>query len=189
MKEIYTDIDDTILNSISALKMFLMHKNIYMPDVANIHPRPSNLVEWLGISPEEQNSLQEEFRHSNFFKDMKPMLHSESILKNLYLNNYSFIAVSASPDTTQSLSLRKENLEKYFPNIFKKIIHVGLDSNKKAELLSKVRPSIFVDDSVTTCVSVAQLGFKTFLINQKNSPSKNVIPAQNWREICNHIKQ
>jgi uncharacterized HAD superfamily protein len=88
-------------------------------------------------------------------------------------------------------------INKYFPNMFKKIVQTNqfskADENKKkkSDICSMLNVSILIDDGPEYCEDCAQAGFKVYLYDRPWNTDielhKNVTRVFGWKDISKRL--
>jgi|ERR1700691_520457 len=145
MKLILTDIDEVILKWQDSFYVWFLKNKIKNNNIiTKLGIRP-DFDQWIDIYPDNFNDTIITFNKSESFGKLIPYdsaLVELPILKNL---GYKFIGITACGVDVTTKTLRRNNLEYYFPGIFEEI-HFS-DINKDKDTFLKMYPfSWWIDD-------------------------------------------
>ncbi|NJO61548.1 MAG: hypothetical protein HC836_25860 [Richelia sp. RM2_1_2] len=185
-KHLLCDVDECILQWTNGFTKFLhQHHNIIPSRIRDDH----SVYKWLEIHPEEAHNLVTEFNSSHQFAALEPFDGAQKILPKLYNEGYTIVAITCCSSDSIIAAMRRENLHKYFGNIFQDIICLDFYDDKKA-VLSRYKNAFWIEDNMEWAVAGADLGHKTFLINHKHNESLNdsrIIRVDDWHIIYSMI--
>ena len=191
MSLILTDIDHVVLSHADSFKDWLIkYKNKSFEKCGDWRDH-NNFEEWLDIDHEKGMMLVNSFNRSKYFADLKPICKSETVIPRLHSEGFKFIAITACGNSEEIYNGRKENLQKYFPDIFEDLICVNRCSDKKY-YLEQYDQAIWVEDSYNNAVLGRDCNHQTFLMdyyfNRDKGCMKNITRVSDWEEIEKHIK-
>lgn len=184
-KIIYTDIDLTLLDFNSPLEEF-MRENGH--DVPHGHLEGQcHLWKVMGYTPQAADAIIHDFFDSDYFGKLPPLRGSVEPVQRLYSEGWRFVAISACPATIPS-KIRQENLQNAFGIPFEEV-HLSGFGGCKRNILEMFHPTIWVEDHVKNAHVGQELGFDTFLIDQKHNRDAeiSVTRVSGWEEIFNKL--
>ena len=179
------DIDDTITNSIEALKRFIRtHEVDELIKDDLIHKKDHVL----------KNNKKEKLRHK-FFVDnsieignsIKVKPNAKRIINKLHKEGYKIIIISARCNNYYKNSyefcynyLKRNNI--YFDKLITSQIY-------KDKTCIKEGIDLMIDDSISTCDRVNAVGIKTILFNSENNLEKETsfTRVNTWLELYDEI--
>lgn len=149
-----------------------------------------NIEEWIGCDLATTRKLVDQFNQcKDHFPYLTPYADAEYYINRLHKEGYKFVAITACATDKWTYDARYENLNRYFPGVFDTIHLVGL-SKPKTEILSRYKPTWWVDDKTRHAEDGGQLGHKAFCMSHKynqNDVLKYSKRVKNWQEIYNCI--
>lgn len=139
-----TDVDGVLLDWIRGFKEFYMDLGYVFTS-----PDPTNfpLTGWIeGVNdPAEIMNLLSGFNHSKEFSQLKPTTGARQFISAV-AKDYDIIAITACSDRVAGA--RRANLEAVFGTVFNTIHCLNLGESKY-KILSKYKPSIWIEDNVS----------------------------------------
>lgn len=183
-KTIFTDIDETILAwRPSFIKYMTKIKN--MP----IKTHDDDLSVMFGITHTELDDVIFEFNRSAYFGNLKALPHARQCMQTLADHDYEFVAITACGNDHLTQQLRHRNLAKEFPGLFNHSnVYCITHYVNKGDILSKYKPSIWVEDNELWAKTGYDLGFETYLIAQSyNGAMKGIPRISDWRQIVRKL--
>ena len=185
-KLILTDVDECILQWTEGFTNFICdHKDIKVSKERDDH----RVYKWLEIHDDEAYKLVMEFNSSNYFSLLEPFACAQQVLPKLYTEGYRFVAITSCSSDSIISKMRRENLQKYFGNIFKEV-HCLDFGDDKGEILLQYPKAIWVEDAMEWAVRGADLGHSTFLISHKHNETlvdPRIVRVNNWHTLYNII--
>ncbi len=186
-KILYTDIDLTVLDFNGPFEDYLIERGVDIPAPGHLEGH-CRLSEAIDVSVEEEAMFVADFFRSDFYYRLPALEDAAEAVQRLYSDGWSFVAISACPDEKSVLEGRKTNLEAALGIPFRAVHSTGINGCKR-EVLSNFAPSVWVEDHYLNAVSGHQLGYQTFLIDQKHN-RHHVAPmprVNSWKEIVAHL--
>ncbi len=186
MKLILTDLDDVCLHW---AKGFAKYAEAFGYDITGA---AENINAWLykNVSARDRGII-DAFNDSKHFASLEPYEDAVDVINRLKHEGWTFIAISAVEKGSFSWSLRKQNLDLYFPDVFEAIFHVGFTPNAKLPYLNLFQPTYWVEDSSSNAVDGSIAGHTSFLLERPYNSEfhhHNVIKAKTWYEIEEKIR-
>lgn len=192
---VLTDIDDTILTCRVFLEEFLDERL-----KTKAQSCAFNVREAYDIGEDVAHTLIHDFWRSDIMKRLPPEPCALEVLPRLYAQGWRFVAITACADEPAIVEARINNLQNAFGFEWDGIHCTGYNSvgpdgrNKKAEVLCKYPPTIWVEDSYQNALAGGLLGHKSFLIHRDHNSSEKfehglVTGIKSWYEIENFIAE
>lgn len=180
-KIILTDIDGVCLDW---SKQFNKYLEFYHPGKSVNDP--TEYSDYAHIEKEMQAH-----NHSAWFGYMEPLRDAAETLNRLSAEGWEVHGCTAMGHDPYAISLRKRNLEMFFPNVFNRLDTVGFGQGKE-EWLEKYRGQecIWIEDKWTNALVGASMGIKTFLMRHSYNASyddKRIVKVDNWQQIYYYI--
>lgn len=145
-----------------------------------------NIEEWLDCPYETTRKLIAQFNQcKDHFPYIRPYDHAVEYVPKLKREGYSFVAITACADDVWTHDARRENLETYFPGVFDTIHCVGLGASK-GPILSRYRPTWWIDDKFRHAEQGGELGHKAFLMTQRYNEHETPVHSKrvkSWKDI------
>ena len=189
---ILTDVDEVILQwQGSFFNWVRCHTDLkFTEDLSQL----VNMEQFLGCSYETARDLIHEFNNSEHFANLLPCQHAPEYLTKLYEKGYRFMAISACSNTQRIYSMRWQNIQQYFPDMFIGLHCVGGEGSHadKYHYLNLYKSAIWVEDQYKHAVAGLAAGHTTFLINYPHNMEFNhpqIIRVTNWADIYDYIKE
>lgn len=184
---LYTDIDLTVLDFNGPFEDYLVSQGVNIPAPGHLEGH-CRLSEAIDVSVEEEAMFVAEFFRSDYYYRLPPLEGAADAVQRLHEEGWSFVAISACPDEESVLEGRKTNLEAALGVPFLAVHSTGIGGCKK-EVLKGFTPSIWVEDHYLNAVAGHELGYRTFLVNQKHNQHHDapMTRVDSWKEIVGHL--
>ena len=188
-KVIISDIDSTLLNFNIPWENFVESKGVEIPHRGFLQGH-CRLTDALGVDEELEMELLGEFFSSQEFYDLPALTGAPEALQLLHSDGWTFSAITACPDGDLVSERRKNNLERVLGVPFTDVHITGVGGCKR-NALSRYHPTVWVEDHFQNAVVGHEMGFRTFLMNQKHNRghSAPMTRVDNWAEIVRHLWQ
>jgi len=192
-RKLIIDIDDTCVDTISALVKWLHSLNrLGSANNNNILENREYLGKWLGIPEELADLWINEFLSQSWqWGALYPCLSSQIVLPSLHQQGWYIIGYSRAANNINRAILRRANLELIFPNVFRELVVVDKAANLYP-LVKEHENAVCVTATESTArVSVAA-GHATFLIDQpwnRDVVDLTIRRFKNWDEINKVLMQ
>lgn len=179
-KVIYTDVDLTLLDFNAPFETFARERGYDIPHGATVGQ--AHLPDCFDIDPADAAKLVQEFFHAPTFGNLPPLEGAMQAVQRLYGAGWEFVAITACPDFVHDR--RHRNLIHVFGIEFRDVLYSGFGGCKK-DILSGFTPSVWVEDNVGHAEIGLELGYDTFLINQRHNLDKatKATRVDTWAEI------
>lgn len=186
-KLILTDVDEVILQWTKGFTDFLHTHHDIIPDrIRDDH----HVYKWLEIHQDHAYDLVMEFNSSHHFAALQPFDGAAKILPKMHREGWKFVAVTSCSSDSIIAQMRRDNLHKFFGDIFTEI-HCLDFSDDKGDVLSSYPKTIWVEDAMEWAVRGADLGHSTFLINHKHNETlvdPRIVRVSDWHTLYNIIQ-
>ncbi|MBF84533.1 MAG: hypothetical protein CL489_08670 [Acidobacteria bacterium] len=160
-KFLLTDIDGCVLNwhkgfiSFCEMLGFKLDKNSDHTDY--------DMATWFtNMSSEQFRGLVTLFNNSQF-SNLCPPLSDAGTYLPLIAKNHRVEALTAFGDRPEQKEMRKNLINALFPNVFDEIHVIDLQECKRS-YLERIKPDIFIEDSLRHADSSLELGIETWMI-------------------------
>ncbi len=142
----------------------------------------------------EQEAIKRVFKFyfSPYYDRIKPLRYSRSGIRYL-ARKYSLFVVTARPFEIEKKSLKW--LDRYFPGMFKDVIHTnilsrkGWNNFKKSDICVHLDISVIIEDSLDFAKDCASANIRSYLLNmpwnQSEVRKKNIVRLKSWKDIRN----
>jgi len=181
MSLILTDIDDVLLHWAQG---FIHHMGTTGIDITTAHIDWDN---WINSNEYiRAENLIDRFNESEKFSELEPYEDAFDVVNRLHAQGYTFAAISAVEYTRESWAFRKQNLDKFFPDVFQSIFHVGLHRHSKKPMLSAFAPTFWIEDNAVNAADGADLGHTSIILDRaynRNIEHPKVLRVNSWYEI------
>ena len=181
MSLILTDVDDVLLHW---ARGFIEHMGTSGIDTTTAHIDFNN---WINSNEYiRAENLIDRFNESESFAELEPYEDAFDVVNRLHRQGYTFVAISAVEYTRESWAYRKQNLDKFFPDVFQSIFHVGLKQHSKKPMLSAFAPTFWIEDNATNAADGADLGHTSIIMDRPyngNIEHPNVLRVSSWYDI------
>ena len=184
------DIDDTICNTHFVLMKYAYKYNKENDNKKLLKYNTNDFSKIFGWNKDEVNSFFKTY-YLEALKEIEPKYNVKEVLNNLRTKGHEIIFITIRNDNecgghNEANRITKEWLEKYEIPYDK--LHVGI-FDKKA-FCKENHIDVFIDDSEKNCISVSELGIKTFIaMNSFNLEfsSEKVTNIYSMRDFYNEI--
>mgnify|MGYP000159184464 CR=1 FL=1 len=147
------------------------------------------------ISKEEAISVDERFKESDMFDNLKVVEGSINIMKKLSKNN-NLIIITARPSffENKTLSWLNRNYGDIFDNIYHSSdFHIENNNQKsKVDFCKDLGVKVIIEDNLEYSLNCAEKGFDVILLDKpwnKGVEHENIVRCFNWSEILREIKR
>jgi len=155
-------------------------KDYYIHRIENLNITAEEAIEWF------RKPMLEDIKN---FK-VKPILWSINILKQLKLNWYKLVIVTARIESI-FWEYTKKWVDYYFPEIFENIVYTDHFTDKhrdKWEVCIDLWIEYFIEDNYDYANDIAKAWIKTYLLEKpwnswQNEYHKNIVIIKSWDEF------
>jgi 5'(3')-deoxyribonucleotidase len=188
-KVILTDVDEVLFDWASPFEDWV-RSNYPSHDPATALRDHWHVEAWLNCELSHSRELIREFNSDELiWPYFEPLPKTEDYVEKLHNEGWKFVAITACDVDEATFVGRMENLRSCFGMAFDTLHCVGLAASK-ADILSRYRPTYWVEDKFKHAVSGADLGHTSFLVNYKHNERDHddrLIRVTDWEDIYNHI--
>ncbi len=185
-KMLLVDVDGVLLHWVNGFTKFLLEQHdITVPENQNSH----YIHEWLEVHPDAALKLISDFNASHHFSLLEPLNQSDEFLPMFYEEGFRIVAVTSCSSDTKIGEMRRENLHRYFGDIFETIHCLDLHQCK-SDILKQYPKGYWVEDIPSWALKGAEAGHLTFLMDHSYNRSfkdSNVIRAKDWYMIYQFV--
>lgn len=183
---ILVDIDGVVLDWMSEFKRFMI-KEGYAP--LKKLPERYDCTDWFGLPYVELHPLMTKFNNSEEFKHI-PLVNDALFFMKKLNATHDFVAITACGEDRHAD--RMENLNNLFGYGFFQTVHCMNHQDSKQYLLSKYKPSFWIEDNLKNAELGILSGHIPILLktpyNQMESQTP-LIRVNCWEQIYNVIAQ
>lgn len=194
------DIDDTITDTLSVMLAYA--EKFTLEDLGreiDIKTITSDMLDPYYVQTLHSWNREEELKFfKKYFKNMiqetMPFFFAKDIIKKLRAEGHKIVLITARCDeiTDEGMldvtEVTKAWLDKYEIEYDKLII----DAQNKGEVAEENHVDVFVDDSLKNCISVANKGIKTFIMDNRcnaNSNADGITRVFSWPHLEHEIRK
>lgn len=180
---LYTDIDDVCLKWMEVYRAFLTSKGV---STNGAFPIQWDMSHWVNGPWKD---LIREFNSSPAFGKLKPYKDAIDILGKLKERNFRITAITACSANPEVHERRKQNLERYFENIFDDLITVDLGQSKHS-ILKSLPKGFWVEDRMENALDGLVCGHTCFLMTRPHNlyqQHNDIIRVKSWNSILTRI--
>jgi beta-phosphoglucomutase-like phosphatase (HAD superfamily) len=124
---------------------------------------------------------------------LEPMRDAKEVLLQIKREGWEIHGCTAMGFDPYAISLRKNNLETHFPNVFDRLDTVGFGASKESWLEKyRGKDCVWVEDRISNAQLGASMGFKTFLMKQQYNArcdDTRITKVDNWQQIHYYINK
>lgn len=186
------DVDDTILDENNAVRLYMNayygfkhRKEDYLID----GPFDTYWEHIWNVDKEKMSQMYEEFAHSSYKKDMKPIKNAIRVLQKLN-EKYDLAIVTSRGKSV--VDITHKSLDAHYPDIFRDVHFVPLwgkgEKATKAQICNEIGASCLIDDSFEHCKLAAEAGVNAILFgdygwNRTQELPSRINRCKNWEEV------
>jgi uncharacterized HAD superfamily protein len=193
---ILTDVDGVLLEWehhftkwVLQKSYFDEHGNRYYPH--KLLPNKQNtyeMAERFGVTKNEIRALIREFNRSAWMGTQRPMLESQTWVKLLSAEGWTFIPITSQTSDIPAQQLRKRRLGELFGNhVFTNYHILGTGADKDSALAEFHDTGLYwVEDKPNNAIAGLKYGLKPILIDHpynKDFSHPDIIRVSNWKDI------
>ena len=193
---ILTDVDGVLLEWEHHFTKWMLQKTLFDERGARYHPHrllPDKqdtywMEERFGLTKNEIRVHIREFNRSAWMSTQRPMLESQTWVKLLAAEGWTFIPITSQTSDIPAQELRKKRLGELFgAHIFTNYHILGTGADKDSALAEFHDTGLYwVEDKPANAVAGLKYGLKPILIDQPYNRDFNhpdVIRVNNWKQI------
>ncbi len=183
------DIDEVLANHMEKLNEFYYLKK--GKKYSEKDYKSYNWWETWGISREEAEDIDREYKKSELFSSIQPIPGAVDAVRELSKDNELFVVTSRHTSAEQKT---KEWILKHFPFVELKILHSGDfwgGRKSKADVCKENHIKILIDDHEKYARDCSKIGIKVLLFDKpwnQGVEGENIIRVNGWKEVLEVIK-
>ena len=193
---ILTDVDGVLLEWEHHFTKWMLQRTLFDERGARYHPyrllpdkeNTYEMAERFGLSITEIRKLIREFNRSAWMGTQRPMFESQTWVKLLAAEGWTFIPITSQTSDIPAQQLRKKRLGELFgEHIFTNYHILGTGADKDSALAEFHNTGLYwVEDKPKNAVAGLKYGLKPILIDHpynQDFDHPDVIRVSNWKEI------
>ena len=193
---ILTDVDGVLLEWEHHFTKWVLQKS-YFDEQGNRYyphkllPNKQNtyeMAERFGVTKDQIRALIREFNRSAWMGTQRPMLESQTWVKLLSAEGWTFIPITSQTSDIPAQQLRKRRLGELFgDNVFTNYHILGTGADKDSALAEFHDTGLYwVEDKTNNALAGLKYGLKPILIDHpynRDFEHPDIIRVNNWQEI------
>lgn len=188
-KLILCDVDGVLLDWTSRLPHYMQELGQAVEPAIRLHATGefTPLTEVFDMDREQELEFIRSYNRTGHLSQLTAYRDALLYVKSLS-EDYDFVAITAIGTDESIIQARTENLEFWYPGIFKDVVCVGVQESK-FDALSKYSRSIFIDDQpryVDEAIRAGHIGVR--LKRRVNDAPHQGFNPRNWAEVNDLIK-
>ena len=193
---ILTDVDGVLLEWEHHFTKWMLQKTLFDERGARYHPHrllpdkenTYEMAERFGVTKTEIRKHIREFNRSAWMGTQRPMLESQTWVKLLAAEGWTFIPITSQTSDIPAQQLRKRRLGELFgDHVFTNYHILGTGADKDSALAEFHNTGLYwVEDKPNNAVAGLKYGLKPILIDHpynRDFDHPDVIRVSNWKEI------
>jgi hypothetical protein len=193
---ILTDVDGVLLEWEHHFTKWMLQKTLFDERGARYHPHrllpdkqnTYEMAERFGVTKDEIRKHIREFNRSAWMGTQRPMLESQTWVKLLAAEGWTFIPITSQTSDIPAQQLRKRRLGELFGDqVFTNYHILGTGADKDSALAEFHNTGLYwVEDKPNNAVAGLKYGLKPILIDHpynRDFDHPDVIRVNNWKEI------
>ena len=193
---ILTDVDGVLLEWEHHFTKWMLQKTLFDKRGARYHPHrllpdkqnTYEMAERFGVTKDEIRKLIREFNRSAWMGTQRPMLESQTWIKLLAAEGWTFIPITSQTSDIPAQQLRKRRLGELFgDHVFTNYHILGTGADKDSALAEFHNTGLYwVEDKPNNAVAGLKYGLKPILIDHpynRDFDHPDVIRVSNWKQI------
>jgi hypothetical protein len=182
---ILTDVDGVLLEWEKHFRSWMESKGFFLRKGAE---KKYSMIERYGIKKELKESLIDEFNRSAWMSIQEPMPDSQTWVKLLHAEGWTFIPITSQTMDIPAQELRKRRLKELFGGtVFENFIILDTGAHKDSALAEFHGTGLWwIEDKWTNAKKGLDYGLKPLLYNHsynKKFYDKNITRVNNWKHI------
>jgi uncharacterized HAD superfamily protein len=193
---ILTDVDGVLLEWEHHFTKWMLHRS-YFDEHGNRYypykllPNKQNtyeMAERFGMTKDQIRALIREFNRSAWMSTQRPMLESQTWVKLLAAEGWTFIPITSQTSDIPAQQLRKRRLGELFgDHVFTNYHILGTGADKDSALAEFHDTGLYwVEDKPYNAVAGLKYGLKPILIDHpynQDFDHPDIIRVSNWKEV------
>jgi uncharacterized HAD superfamily protein len=193
---ILTDVDGVLLEWEHHFTKWMLQRTLFDERGARYHPHrllpdkenTYEMAERFGVTKTEIRKHIREFNRSAWMGTQRPMLESQTWVKLLAAEGWTFIPITSQTSDIPAQQLRKRRLGELFgEHVFINYHILGTGADKDSALAEFHNTGLYwVEDKPNNAVAGLKYGLKPILIDHpynRDFDHPDVIRVSNWKEI------
>ena len=193
---ILTDVDGVLLEWEHHFTKWMLQRTMFDERGARYHPHrllpdkenTYEMAERFGVTKDEIRKHIREFNRSAWMSTQRPMLESQTWVKLLAAEGWTFIPITSQTSDIPAQQLRKRRLGELFgDHIFTNYHILGTGADKDSALAEFHNTGLYwVEDKPKNAVLGLKYGLKPILFDHsynKDFEHPDIIRVNNWQEI------
>ena len=193
---ILTDVDGVLLEWEHHFTKWMLQRTLFDERGARYHPyrllpdkqNTYEMAERFGLTVEQIRKEIREFNRSAWMGTQRPMLESQTWVKLLAAEGWTFIPITSQTSDIPAQQLRKKRLGELFgDHVFTNYHILGTGADKDSALAEFHNTGLYwVEDKPKNAVAGLKFGLKPILIDHeynRDFEHPEVIRVSNWKEI------
>ena len=193
---ILTDVDGVLLEWEHHFTKWMLQRTLFDERGARYHPyrllpdktNTYEMAERFGLSIKEIRKLIREFNRSAWMGTQRPMLESQTWVKLLAAEGWTFIPITSQTSDIPAQELRKRRLGELFgDHVFQNYHILGTGADKDSALAEFHGTGLYwVEDKPKNALAGLKYGLKPILINHeynRDFEHAEITKVNNWKEI------
>ena len=193
---ILTDVDGVLLEWEHHFTKWMLQRTLFDEKGARYHPyrllpnkeNTYEMAERFGLTVTEVRKEIREFNRSAWMGTQRPMLESQTWVKLLAAEGWTFIPITSQTSDIPAQQLRKKRLGELFgDHVFTNYHILGTGADKDGALAEFHNTGLYwVEDKPKNAVAGLKYGLKPILIDQpynQDFDHPEIIRVSNWQDI------
>jgi FMN phosphatase YigB (HAD superfamily) len=190
-KIILTDVDGVLLEWEKHFRQWMMSKGFTLRKGAE---KKYSMIERYGIKKELKESLIEEFNKSAWMSIQEPMPDSQTWVKLLHAEGWTFIPITSQTTDIPAQELRKKRLKELFGGtVFENFIILDTGAHKDAALAEFHGTNLWwIEDKWSNAKKGLEFGLRPLIYNHTYNQKfydKKITRVNNWKHIYQIINK
>ncbi|MEK6823690.1 MAG: hypothetical protein AABY06_01525 [Nanoarchaeota archaeon] len=185
------DIDEVLADLMNPLINF--HNDNYNTKLHRDHFKTYNLWDIWGGTEEEANQKLQDFFHSRYFMEVKPIENSQKNI-SILSRKYDLVIITSRPDyiKEKTVSWLNQNFSNNFAKYYFTCEWPKNGMTRKEQICSERGINLIIEDSLEKSLACSKKGINVLLFdcpwNKYNFLPENITRVKNWNEILERIK-
>ena len=193
---ILTDVDGVLLEWEHHFTKWMLQRTLFDERGARYHPyrllpdkeNTYEMAERFGVTKDEIRKLIREFNRSAWMGTQRPMKHSQTWVKLLAAEGWTFIPITSQTSDKPAQELRKRRLGELFgDHVFTNYHILGTGADKESALSEFHGTGLYwVEDKPKNAVAGLNYGLKPILIDHpynRDFEHPDITRVNNWQDI------
>lgn len=193
---ILTDVDGVLLEWERHFTKWMLQRTLFDERGARYHPyrlladkqNTYEMAERFGLTKTEIRKLIREFNRSAWMGNQRPMPESQTWVKLLHAEGWTFIPITSQTSDIPAQELRKKRLAELFgPNVFQNYHILGTGADKDSALAEFHDTGLWwIEDKPHNAVTGLNFGLKPLLVDHPYNQGfkhEKIQRVNNWQEI------